>query len=89
MAYRDRMSLLRRELLAPLGNVELGTITRNAVVNLISAIEQGGRPGAAQNLRKSASVFLGWAVDAGLIHASPLAGWRRQRRTRAERLERC
>ena len=80
------MSLLRREMLAPLGNVELGTITRNAVVKLISAIEQGGRPGAAQNLRKSASVFLGWAVDAGLIHASPLAGWRRQRRTRAERL---
>jgi integrase len=31
-------------------------------------------------------VFLGWAVDEGLIHASPLAGWRRQRRTRAERL---
>ena len=31
VAYRDRMSLLRREMLAPLGNVELGTITRNAV----------------------------------------------------------
>ncbi|MCC2664544.1 MAG: hypothetical protein K0S35_2466 [Geminicoccaceae bacterium] len=86
VAYRDRMSLLRREMLAPLGNVELGTITRNAVVKLINAIEQGGRPGAAQNLRKSVSVFLGWAVDVGLIHASPLAGWRRQRRTRAERL---
>jgi hypothetical protein len=32
-------------------------------------------------------VFLGWATNEGLISASPLVGWRRERRTRAERLE--
>jgi integrase len=82
---KDRMSLLRRELRL-LGNVELGEITRRELIQLINAIEQGGRPGAAQDLRKNAAVFLGWAVDSGLLQASPLAGWRRQRRTRAERL---
>ena len=85
---KDRMSLLRREL-KPLGNVELAAITRNDLVRLINAIEQDGRPGAAQDLRKNAAVFLGWAVDQGLgINASPLAGWRRPRRTRAQLISR-
>ena len=53
---KDRLSLLRRELLDALGNVELGAITRNDVVLLINAIEQDGRPGAAQDLRKNAAV---------------------------------
>jgi integrase len=82
------MSLLRRELLRPLGNVELGTITRNDLVKRIAAVEASGRPGAAQELRKVAAVFLGWAAETGLISVSPLAGWRRKRRTRAERLDR-
>jgi integrase len=84
---KDRLSLLRREL-RPLGNVDLAAITRNDLVRLIDAIEQDGRPGAAQDLRKNAAVFLSWAVDTGLIHASPLAGWRRPRRTRAQLLSR-
>jgi integrase len=84
---KDRLSLLRREL-KPLGNVELDTISRNDLVRLINATEQDGRPGAAQDLRKNAAVFLGWAVDIGLITASPLAGWRRPRRTRAELISR-
>ena len=33
------------------------------------------------------AVFLGWAVNEGLIAASPLAGWRQPRRSRAERVE--
>ena len=65
---KDRMSLLRRELLKPLGNVELGTITRNDLVRRIAAIEQDGRPGAAQDVRKNGAVFLNWAVDSGLTH---------------------
>ena len=85
---KDRISLLRRELLKLLGNVELSTVARNDVVRLINAIEQDGRPGAAQDLRKNAAVFLGWAVDTGLLQASPLAGWRRPRRTRAQLLSR-
>jgi integrase len=82
------MSLLRRELARPLGNVELSTITRNDLVKRIAAVEVSGRPGAARELRKVAAVFLGWCADTGRITASPLAGWRRQRKTRMQRLER-
>jgi integrase len=82
------ISLLRRELLKPLGNLELATLTRNDLVSRIGEVEASGRPGAAKELRKVAAVFLGWCADHGKITASPLAGWRRQRKTRAERLER-
>jgi integrase len=78
---------LRRELLKPLGNVDLAELDRNKLVQRVSSVEESGRPGAAQDLRSKAAVFLGWAADTGLITASPLAGWRRKRRTRAERLE--
>jgi hypothetical protein len=57
-------------------------------VKRIAAVEASGRPGAAQELRKVAAVFLGWAAETELISVSPLAGWRRKRRTRAERLDR-
>jgi integrase len=82
------MSLLRRELSRPLGNVDLATLTRNDLVERIAAVEASGRPGTAQDLRKNAAVFLGWYADTGRITASPLAGWRRQRKTRAQRLDR-
>jgi integrase len=82
------MSLLRRELARPLGNVDLAALTRNDLVKRIAAIEASGRPGAAQDLRKNAAVFLGWCADTGRITASPLAGWRRQRKTKAQRLDR-
>jgi integrase len=82
------MSLLRRELERPLGNVDLATLTRNDLVERIAAVEAGGRPGAAQELRKVAAVFLGWCADTGRLTASPLAGWRRQRKTKAQRLDR-
>jgi integrase len=82
------MSLLRRELLGPLGNVDLATLTRNDLVKRIREVEASGRPGTAKELKTRAGVFLGWCVDHGLITASPLAGWRRQRKTRAERIDR-
>jgi integrase len=82
------MSLLRRELLKPLGSVEVATITRNDLVRRIAKVEESGRPGTAQDLRKNAAVFLGWCADHGLVTTSPLAGWRRQRKTRAQRLDR-
>jgi integrase len=81
------MSLLRRELLGPLGNADLASLTRNDFVKRIREVDASGRPGAAKELKTRAGVFLSWCVDHGLITASPLAGWRQQRRTRAERLE--
>lgn len=81
------MSLLRRELLDPLGNIHLAEISRALLVKRIEAVKASGRPGAARELRTRAGVFLGWCVDQGLIPANPLAGWRLPRRTRAERIE--
>ena len=85
---KEIASLLHRELLGPLGNVDLATLTRNNLVKRIREVEASGRPGTARELKTRATVFLGWCVDHGLITASPLAGWRRQRKTKAERLER-
>jgi integrase len=82
------MSLLRREMARPLGNAELDRLTRNDLVERIAAVEASGRSGTAQELRKVAAVFLGWCADTGRIAASPLAGWRRQRRTRMQRINR-
>jgi integrase len=84
----EYLSLLRRELLKPLGNVELVELDRATVAERCRKIEASRRPGAAKELKTRASVFLGWCVDEGLITANPLAGWRRQRRTKAERLNR-
>ncbi len=43
-----------------------------------------GGPGAAADFRTKAHTFFGWAVSQGLIYANPLAGWRRERVTRAQ-----
>jgi integrase len=75
-------------LLDRIGNVDLADFHRAELVRRITEIEDSGRPGTAQDLRAKVAVFLGWAVDQGLLRASPLAGWRRPRRTRAERLNR-
>jgi integrase len=80
------MSLLRRELLDPVGNVPLETLARAALVKRFREIEDK-RPGTARELRNRAGVFLGWCVNEGLLFANPLAGYRQPRRTRAERIE--
>jgi integrase len=82
------MSLLHRELFGPLGNVDLTSLTRNDLVKRIREVEASGRPGTAKELKTRVGVFLSWCVDHGLITASPLAGWRQQRKTKAERIDR-
>jgi integrase len=82
------ISLLRRELEDKLGaNTDLADIDREVLVKRVSEIEASGRPGAARELKVRAAVFLGWAANAGKITLSPAAGWRRERATRAERLD--
>ena len=54
----EYLSLLRRELLKPLGNVELQEIDRATVAERIRKITAGRRPGAAKELKTRASVFL-------------------------------
>jgi integrase len=83
----EYLSLLRRELARPLGNVELAEIDR-AIVNERVRKVAASRPGAAKELKTRANVFLGWCVTEGLLIANPLAGWRQPRRTKAEAIER-
>jgi integrase len=80
------LSLLRRELLRAFGNIDLAELDRAQLADRIAAVKTSGRPGAARELKARATVFLGWAVGEGDIPANPLAGWRRPRATRAERL---
>jgi hypothetical protein len=83
----DVTSLLRRELLGKLGNVDLAELDRAALVGPHHRARGRRAPWSGQDLRSKAAVLLGWATNEGLISGSPLAGWRRERRTRAERLE--
>jgi integrase len=80
------MSTLRRGL-APLLNREISEIERRDFVALVDGLEADGKPGAAQDLRKHARSLLEFAVTKGLAKYNVLSGMRRQRASRAERLE--
>ena len=80
------MSTLRRGL-APVAAREIETLTRADIVGRIEALEDNGLPGAAADLRKHSRSWLEWAVSRGLAPFNVLAGLRRPRSSRAERLE--
>jgi integrase len=85
---KEAVSLLRRELVAKLGAAtDVAELSRRVLVKRVEAVA-ADRPGTAAELRKHAGGLLNFAVDQGLLAANPLAGMRRERRTRAERLER-
>jgi site-specific recombinase XerC len=79
------MSTLRRGL-APFAAREIDTLTRADLVGLIEDLENAGKPGAAIDLRSHSRAWLEWAVSRGLAPFNPLAGLRRPRSSRAERL---
>src|SRR5262249_60304076 len=83
---KPALSSLRRGLHG-LMSTEVTRLTRRDLVNAIDAVEHDGRPGAADDLRKYARVFLEWSVSRGFLTANPLAGLRRPMHTRAERLK--
>ena len=79
------MSTLRRGL-APFAAREIDALTRADLVGLIEALENAGKPGAATDLRSHTRAWLEWAVSRGLVQFNVLAGLRRARSSRAERL---
>jgi integrase len=84
-AVRTIRSLLRRELVAPLGEAtDLSTLDRARLAARVSAIADSGRPGTAREFRTRCSVLLNWAVGRGLIEHNPLLGLRLPRATRSE-----
>jgi integrase len=80
------MSTLRRGL-APLAMREIDALERADFVDRIDALEAAGKPGAATDLRKHSRSLLEWAVSKGLARFNVLAGLRRPRASRAERLD--
>ncbi|MGM0583867.1 MAG: tyrosine-type recombinase/integrase [Pseudomonadota bacterium] len=90
---RDRanvLSALRRRLKADppkgLGDVAVADIDRSDVMGIVQKMEADGLQGAAKSLRQKSATFLNWAADQGHIAVNPLAGMRKERETRAQRL---
>jgi integrase len=79
------MSTLRRGL-APFAAREINALTRKDLIERIEALEDAGLPGAAADLRKHSRSLLEWAAARGLAPFNVLAGLRRPRSSRAERL---
>jgi integrase len=78
-------SSLRRNL-APLWSKEIDKLKQADFVALIEALETAEKPGAATNLRRFLHAMLGWSQSKGLVPFNELAGLRRPRGSRAERL---
>jgi integrase len=78
-------SSLRRNL-APLWSKEIDKLKRADFVALVETLEAAGKPGAATNLRRFLHAMLEWSRGQGLTPYNELAGMRRPRGSRAERL---
>jgi integrase len=73
--------------LGPLMGREIDSLTRRDFVRLVDAIAADGRPGAAAELRKHMRALLEFAVTKGSAKFNCLAGMRKPRSSRAEKLE--
>ncbi|TXN21558.1 tyrosine-type recombinase/integrase [Methylobacterium sp. WL9] len=66
---------------------DVTTITGAEYASIIDSIVSQGRLGAADDFRKRSRAFLTWCVaDAKVLVVNPLAGHRKQRATRADKL---
>jgi integrase len=66
--------LLRRELGQAWGGRTIHEITKRDVVEVVSAVEQRGAPGAANKTLKSTKTFLRWCVGRAILDRSPAEG---------------
>ncbi|MCV9937721.1 integrase family protein [Boseaceae bacterium BT-24-1] len=80
------MSTLRRNL-ASLKARDVATLRRVDVTRLIERLEAKGKPGAAADFRCHARTWLEWCTNKGLAPFNVLAGLRRERSTKAERID--
>jgi integrase len=66
--------LLRREVAQPWAGRSIHELTKRDVVDVVSAIEQRGAPGAANKTLKSIKTFLRWCVGRAVLDRSPAEG---------------
>lgn len=83
---KTAMATLRRGL-ASVGPRDVASLTRRDFVEIIEGVEASGKLGAAADLRKHCRTLLEWTTNKGLTSFNVLAGLRRSRSTRAERLD--
>jgi integrase len=80
-------SIIRRELLPPLGTRPVAELRRRDLGDVVNAITRGGHPAAAHKVREIGKRFDSWADDEELIEGNPFRGGRsplrRQERSRA------
>ena len=86
VARKVVLSGLNRGLHRLLGK-DVADLSRRDFVAAISALAAAGKPGAAGELRKYSHRFLEWCVSTGRASHNVLAGLRRPKRSRAERLK--
>jgi integrase len=62
-------------------------ITGADLATIMERLEKGGRPGAGRDFRSRCRAFFGWCVTKPkVLTANPLAGFRKERPTRADRI---
>ncbi|AUQ59749.1 putative phage integrase, catalytic core [Phaeobacter inhibens] len=85
---KDVLSLLRRRL-APVQHRALDGIKSWELAEMIERLDAQSAGSKGQTFRSRLNAFLNWcAFEARVIEANPLAGYRRARDTRAERVAR-
>ncbi|RYC29196.1 DUF4102 domain-containing protein [Lichenibacterium minor] len=83
---RTVMATLRNRM-AGLLKREIATVTGAELAEIIASVEAAGKPGAAKDFRTVSRAFFGWALsDARVVAVNPLAGYRKQRSTRADKV---
>lgn len=90
----EAAKMLRQDLVARIGaGREPATITRAQLVACIDRVRDGSpghaaaRPGSVSTFRARMHGLFETALARGLVSANPLAGYRRPRRSRSERIE--
>ncbi|KQU33184.1 hypothetical protein ASG63_14900 [Methylobacterium sp. Leaf94] len=84
---RKDVLVMLRSRMAPLLNRDVATITGAEFAKITDAIREKGLHGAAAHFRTLCRAFLTWCVaDAKVLPVNPLAGHRKERATRADRL---
>lgn len=83
---KTTMSTLRRGM-ATFETRDIASLSRLELVDAIDRVAATGRPGASADLRKHLRTVLEWTTNKGLTPHNALAGLRRARATRAERIE--
>jgi len=75
--WKEAEALLKRTVVSEWEEIDLATIRRADVHDLLDGLVRSDGKPIAREVRKHLSAFMNWAVDRGYLDASPMAGMRR------------